>query len=376
MVNFDVQYQGNTLILTASGAWETQNPEMITLAPKRKQADSLLPSAQSLLLRTENLTSWDSTLIACFTHYIRLAEAHTPPIPVDTSTLPRDLTQILTLSLNGKPSAEKPEEVATPFVEAVGEKTVAIGPGVVEALAFVGEFVQSFFRLISGRSAMSRRDFWDSLKECGLNALPIVSLTTLLLGLILAFVGAIQLRMFGADIYIASFVAIAMVRVMAPILTGIVLAGRTGASFAAIIGSMQTNEEVDALTAMGISPMDFLVLPRVLALVIMIPLLSIYADIMGIIGGLLVGVLMLGIAPAAYWDMTINSLTANYIFIGLFHALVFGFIIALSGCYQGLHCDRSAEGVGRATTAAVVDSIVGIIISTSIITLVLTLAGV
>lgn len=375
MVNLDVEYQGNALILTASGSWETQNPEVATLAPKRQQADTLFPSAQKLVLCTENLSSWDSTLIACFTHYARLAASHTPPIPVDTESLPRDLIQILTLAMNGKPSAEKPTEKSTPFFEAVGEKTFAVGPVAVDVLAFIGDFVQSFIRLITGRSAMSGRDFWDVLKECGLNALPIVSLTTLLLGLILAFVGAIQLRMFGADIYIASFVGIAMVRVMAPVLTGMVLSGRTGASFAAIIGSMQTNEEVDALTAMGISPMDFLVLPRVLALVIMTPILSIYADIMGIIGGFLVGVLMLGIAPAAYWDMTINSLTMNYIFVGLFHALVFGFIIALAGCYQGLNCARSAEGVGRATTSAVVDSIVGIIISTSIITLVITLAG-
>lgn len=213
---------------------------------------------------------------------------------------------------------------------------------------------------------------WNVLRECGVDALPIVTLTSLLLGLILAFVSSMQLKLFGAEIYVASLVGVSMVRVMGPVLTGIVLSGRTGASFAAVIGSMQVNEEVDALTGFGISPTDFLVLPRVLGLAVMTPLLTLYADVAGIAGGFLVGVLMLDITPAAYISNTLQFMKLGYVWTGLLHALVFGFIISLCGCYQGMRCGRNASAVGRATTAAVVNSIVGIIVATSVITIILT----
>lgn len=163
-----------------------------------------------------------------------------------------------------------------------------------------------------------------------------------------------------------------MVRVMGPVLTGIVLAGRTGASFAAIIGSMQANEEVDALVSFGLDPVDFLVLPRVIGLAVMTPLLTVYADVMGILGGFLVGTLMMGISPSAYWENTLANMSLSQIWIGLLHALVFGFVVSITGCYQGLKAGRNVEAVGQATTAAVVNSIVGIIVSTSVITIMFT----
>jgi phospholipid/cholesterol/gamma-HCH transport system permease protein len=246
-------------------------------------------------------------------------------------------------------------------------------PGITrDVLEFLGEVTQSMARFFSGRASFSRRDLWNVFRECGVDALPIVTLTSLLLGLILAFVSSMQLKLFGAEIYVASLVGVSMVRVMAPVLTGIVLAGRTGASFAAVIGSMQVNEEVDALTGFGISPMDFLVLPRVLGLAIMTPLLTIYSNIAGITGGFLVGVLMLGITPAAYLANTLSFMTMSYVWIGLLHAFIFGILIALCGCYQGIRSGRNASAVGRATTAAVVNSIVGIIVATSIITVIFT----
>jgi phospholipid/cholesterol/gamma-HCH transport system permease protein len=239
-------------------------------------------------------------------------------------------------------------------------------------LEFLGEVTQSLWRFVCGKAAFSRRDLWNVFRECGVDALPIVTLTSMLLGLILAFVSSMQLKMFGAEIYVASLVGVSMVRVMGPVLTGIVLSGRTGASFAAVIGSMQVNEEVDALTGFGIAPMDFLVLPRVLGLAIMTPLLAIYADVAGIVGGFLVGVLMLDISPAVYIDNTLSLMKMSYVWIGLLHAFVFGFVISLCGCYQGIRSGRNASAVGRATTAAVVNSIVGIIIATSIITIIFT----
>ena len=147
-------------------------------------------------------------------------------------------------------------------------------------------------------------------------------------------------------------------------------------SFAAVIGSMQVNEEVDALTGFGISPVDFLVLPRVLGLAIMTPLLTLYSNVAGIAGGFLVAVLMLGITPAAYLENTLSFMSMSYVWIGLLHALVFGFLIALCGCYQGIRSGRNASAVGRATTSAVVNSIVGIIIATSIITIIFTVVDI
>jgi len=195
-----------------------------------------------------------------------------------------------------------------------------------------------------------------------------VSLITLLVGLILAFVGAIQLKLFGAQVYVADIVAIAMVRVMGAIMTGIIMAGRTGAAFAAQIGTMQVNEEIDALETMGISPVDFLVLPRMIALIIMMPLLCLYADIMGILGGFIVGVGMLDIGPMEYLIRTQESLNLTTVWIGLFHSAVFGVLVALAGCLRGMQCGRSASDVGYAATSAVVTGIISIIVATAIIT--------
>src|SRR3546814_507817 len=155
-------------------------------------------------------------------------------------------------------------------------------------LAFLGETALMFGRFLAGLATYRRPDFLLTLQECGAQALPIVTIISLLVGLILAFVGAVQLEQFGAEIYVADLVGIAMAREMGAIMTGIVMAGRTGAAFAAQIGTMQGNEEIDALTTLGISPIDFLVLPRMLALMLMMPLLCIYADLTGILGGWLV----------------------------------------------------------------------------------------
>jgi phospholipid/cholesterol/gamma-HCH transport system permease protein len=215
-----------------------------------------------------------------------------------------------------------------------------------------------------------------TLQQCGIQALPIVSLISLLVGLILAFVGAVQLMMFGAQIYVASLVGIAMVRVMGAIMTGIIMAGRTGAAFAAQLGTMQVNEEIDALKTLGISPMEFLVLPRMLALTLMMPLLCLYADLMGILGGLIVGVGMLDLSAVEYFNQTKASVTLTYFWIGLFHSAVFGVLVALAGCLRGLQCGRSASAVGDAATSAVVTGIVSIIVATAIITIMCNVLGV
>jgi phospholipid/cholesterol/gamma-HCH transport system permease protein len=189
-----------------------------------------------------------------------------------------------------------------------------------------------------------------------------------LFGLILAFVGAVQLLMFGAQLYVANLVAIAVVRVMGAVMCGVIMSGRIGAAFAAQLGTMQVNEEIDALKTLSISPVEFLVLPRMIALVAMMPLLCLFADVLGIAGGLVVGVFILDINFLQYVKQTEASLNLTQFAIGLVHSVVFGVLVALSGCYKGIKCGRSASAVGAATTSAVVASIVAIVVATALIT--------
>ena len=199
----------------------------------------------------------------------------------------------------------------------------------------------------------------------------------MLVGLILAFVGApYSSRPLVPKLNVADLVGIAMVRVMGAIMTGIIVAGRTGASYAAQLGTMQVNEEIDALKTLGISPMEFLVLPRMVALALMMPLLCVYGDIMGIVGGLIVGVVMLDLNPIVYLNQTKAALGLTNMWIGLFHCAVFGMIVALAGCLRGMQCGRSASAVGYATTSAVVTSIVSIIVATAIITILCDVLGI
>jgi phospholipid/cholesterol/gamma-HCH transport system permease protein len=219
-------------------------------------------------------------------------------------------------------------------------------------------------------------DLTLTIQECGARALPIVSLISMLVGMILAFVGAVQLQMFGAEIYVANLVGIAMVRVMGAVMTGIIMAGRTGGAFAAQLGTMEVNEEIDALRTLGISPMEFLVLPRMLGLALMMPLLCLYADLMGILGGLIVGVGMLDLTLMQYFLQTRNALGLNHLLIGLFQGAVFGILVALAGCLRGMQCGRSAAAVGDASTSAVVTGIVSIIVATALVTIVCNVLGI
>jgi len=197
-----------------------------------------------------------------------------------------------------------------------------------------------------------------------------VSVISFLIGMIFAFVGVMQLNMFGAGIYTADLVAVAMIREMAPIMTAIIMAGRTGAAYAAQIGTMKVNEEIDALQTLGMQPIDFLVTPRVIALVLMMPLLTMYASLMGIIGGMAVGVVMLDISLVQYVAQTVSAVGLNSLFGGLFKSIVYGSLVAVAGCQQGMACGNSALAVGQSTTKAVVMGIVLIVVSASVLTVI------
>ena len=323
---------------------------------------------KKIVFDTSDLADWDSKLL---TFLIGLKDWSVPNnVTYTTDGLPDGAKRLISLaSAVPERKGARQEERKESFFSRVGSKGMGLYSSTMETVAFLGSIGVAVGRLFTGKAAFRAQDFWEFLMEAGVQAFPIVSLISLLVGLILAFVGAIQLRLFGAEIFVADLVGVGMVRVMGAIMTGIIMAGRTGASYAAQLGTMQVNEEIDALQTLGVPPIEFLVLPRMLALVIMMPLLCVYADLMGILGGLIVGVTLLDLDPTQYLMQTQMSLKLSFFWVGLFHAAVFGIIVALAGCLRGMQCGRSASAVGSATTSAVVTSIVTIIIATAIITL-------
>lgn len=231
-----------------------------------------------------------------------------------------------------------------------------------ESLAFTGEVSTALWRLLTGRSNTRFSDFRHFCYQAGPDAFAIISLTSVLVGMILAYLGAVQLRQFGAGIYVADLVVIGMLREMGVLMTAVVMAGRTGAAYAAQLGTMQTNDEIDAITTMGISPIEFLVIPRMLALVVIMPLLTIYANLLGIVGGGIVAGGM-GIAPIQYLTQGESALSAAHAAVGLLKALVFAVLIAVAGCRAGINSGRSSAAVGQAATEAVVTAIVYLIVA-------------
>jgi phospholipid/cholesterol/gamma-HCH transport system permease protein len=362
--------EGDQLILRCAGSWSlhAEHPRFAELAGE------LASGIARLEIEGREIERWDSSLLA-FLHQLAHA-CRERKIELDPRGLPEGAQRLLALSLavEERGGARRTAARSNPLA-VIGGAVLDAQQATMRALAFLGDVVISLFRFATFRARFRRADLWTQLHATGAGALGIVALINVLVGLILAFVGSMQLRMFGAEIYVASLVGIAIVRVMGPIMTGIILAGRTGAAFAAQIGTMQVNEEVDALETMGLPPSEYLVLPRVISLAVMTPLLCLYADLMGILGGLVVGVAMLGIGPRQYLTQTFDSVGLDELWIGLLHGAVFGLWIALSGCYHGMRCGRSASAVGQAVTAAVVSGIIGIVVATAILTVVFDTLG-
>ncbi|MFZ2312580.1 MAG: ABC transporter permease [Methylobacter sp.] len=321
-----------------------------------------------VLLRADELTSWDSRLPAYLLKIIDYCQAQR--IEVDASGLPEGVQALLRLAraVPERAGARRTAEKKSTLAE-IGK---AVLNGLKDAkglIAFIGETVLASMTLIRGKARFRVVDLALCIQDAGPSALPIVTLISLLVGLILAFVGAVQLAMFGAQIYIADLVGLGTVREMGALMTAVIMSGRTGAAYAAQLGTMNVNSEIDALKTMGISPMEFLVLPRMLALILMMPLLCLYADLMGILGGALVTVSAFDVSLIQYYNEIQKAVDLTDFGIGLVKSLVFAMLIATAGCMRGLQCGRSASAVGDAATTAVVNSIVYIVVADSVITL-------
>ena len=364
---------GGVLTLTLSGTWRLDRP-FPGLDPVQK-ALAQAPAPTQLGFDSADLGAWDSRFLTQCRAILALAKAH--GVGADLAGLPAGARSLLELAEKvpeRKGAARKSAHV--PFLARMGDLGLGAWQGVHNLLDFVGDVSLAVVALFTGRAVFQRSSLVTLVYQASVEALPIVSLISLLVGLILAFVGAIQLSQFGAQIYVSTIVGIAMVRVMGAVMTGVIMAGRTGAAFAAELGTMQVNEEIDALKTFGFSPTQFLVLPRMIALVLAMPLLCVYADLMGVLGGFIVGVFMLHLNPIQYLTHTWQSVPLANFWIGLVHSTVFGVLVAMAGCYRGMRCGRSALGVGQATTAAVVTSILAIVIATAIITVACNIIGV
>jgi len=343
--------------LALAGEWTLYSG--LSGIPEAAAAQIDLEAGQSLRIDIAGVTHWDSTLPAFLLTQAERCRAH--GWTLDAGRLPAGLRTVLKMADELSPPASG--HVARParLFRRVGQRTLQYSGKAGEMVSLLGEVVIAFGQLLRGKATYYRADAWTVLQACGADALPIVGLVNVLVGAIIAFVGAVQLLQFGAGDLLADGVAIATVREMAAVITAVVLSGRTGAAFAAQIATMQGNEEVDALRVMGVPVVEFLVLPRVLALGLMAPLLYLYACALGIFGGFLVGTGMLDLTLTSYAERTVDALNANQFILGASKSLVFGVMVALSGCYYGLRAGRNAAAVGEATTSAVVAGIVGVI---------------
>ena len=332
---------------------------------------SQVPRATKITFDTQDLTAWDNILIEFLNKLETIAGER--GVSIDRSGLPGGVERLLALA-RAVPERQGARRTQTrpDLLTRVGAGSQTFVATAADFVGFLGEACVAIGRLIVGKARLRRSDLLLAIEDCGPSALPIVALVSFLIGLILAFVGAVELRRFGAAIYVADLVGIGMVRELAAMMTAILMSGRTGAAFAANLGTMQVSDEISALQTLGIPPMEFLVLPRIVALVMMMPLLAVFANIGGMLGGLLIGGVTLDISPVAYYHQTSGAVGLNDWAIGLVKAAIFGAIVAVVGCWRGMRCSRSAAAVGDAATSAVVLCIVLIIVVDAIATVLCT----
>jgi phospholipid/cholesterol/gamma-HCH transport system permease protein len=365
---------GRTLLLRLTGNWTLLDPLPSPEDVRRAlTAEGVRPSR--IAFDATGLDRWDSGLLT-FLLAVR-EQALASEVEFDQHGLPEGVRSLLRLATTVPERTDsRRAAVRRSFLGRMGARWLAFVGSATEAIAFIGEATLSLGRLLTGRAQFRMSDLTLLLQQCGAQALPIVALISILVGLILAFVGAVQLKLFGAQIYVANLVAIGMTREMGAMMAAIIMAGRTGAAFAAQLGTMQVNEEIDALKTLGVEPTDFLVLPRMVALILMMPLLCIYAIVLGIFGGALVGVGMLGLSPVQYWNQTIAWVQLDDLAFGISKSVIFGVIIAISGCLRGMQAGRSAAAVGDAATSAVVTAIVWIIVADGIAAVLANVVGI
>ncbi len=359
---------GDELRVTLGGVWRVTRekpdwfPSRLVRRPKHIRIE-LAP----------DLGEWDSSLLL-FIHEVR-SWASGAGVPCELDALPESVRRLLTQFIKASEKA-RPADRSLDLFATVGVAATDAWVKTREIASFLGECVLSGVFLARHPKKFRLRDCIEEMQQCGAMSLPIVSLIGLLVGLILAYQAAVLMRQFGADIYVADAVGLAMVREMGAMMTAVILAGRTGAAFAATLGNMRANDEIDALETLGIRPVDFLVIPKLVALSLMMPLLALYANCMGILGGMFVSLTVLDIPPAAYWVQTVSAIDLSDVASGVIKSGAFGLLVGLAGCHRGLLAERSSAGVGRAATTAVVMALLLIIIADALFAVAFNILGI
>jgi len=364
---------GSSLLLHIRGKWQLGR-DMPSSDAIAKELSAQAKPARIGFDATE-LTGWDSALISFLVAIYDFCRAH--GIEDDRSGLPAGVRRLVELAeavpeKQGARAADKRK----PFFDRVGDVAVGYFSAITQTFGFIGDTAVALGGVVRRSARYRTIDLIQNIGDCGPSAVGIVTLISFLVGVILAFMGAVQLQQFGASIYVADLVGIGMLREMGAMMTAIIMSGRTGAAFAAQLGTMKVTQEVDALTTMGISPFQFLLLPRVIALVLMMPLLCLYSDLMGILGGAFVGVGMLGLSFTNYMRETIHAVSLTNLLLGVIKATVYGALIAMAGCLRGFQCGNSSSAVGDAATRAVVSSIVLVVVACGVFAFVTNLLGV
>lgn len=328
-----------------------------------------------LIIDGEGLGNWDSILVAYLLQCYNFCRAEN--IEFQRRNLPEAADRLLSVATAVDTHVPPDEDSDRSWLAAMNPMKLLseAAEHLRESLAFLGEVAIASAQLLRGRANTRLSDFREFCYQAGPDAFGIISLTSILVGMILAYLGAVQLKQFGAEIYVADLVVIGMLREMGVLMTAVVMAGRTGAAYAAQLGTMQTNEEIDAITTMGISPMEFLVMPRMLALIVIMPMLTVYANVLGIVGGAIVAGSM-GITPIQYINQAENVVSFAHISVGLLKALVFAALIAVAGCRAGINSGRSSAAVGEAATNAVVTAIVYLIVADAAINILFQQVGI
>lgn len=353
---FELSNDGRQLAFSGDWTIEADCPAFESL---RQQLDAAPPA--QLTCNTAQLGEWDSALPAFLLQcHQYCAEAG---IAMDTAALPEGARRLLSLATAVKPH-RTPEQPPRSLLEAldVQHRLREAWKITRDHLEFIGEATIALGKLLTGRASTRREDFVTFIYQSGPDAFGIVTLTSFLVGMILAYLGAAQLAQFGAQIYVADLVTIGMLREMGALMVAVVMAGRTGAAYAAQLGTMQTREEIDAIVTLGISPMEFLVLPRMVALVLIMPLLVLYANVVGIFGGALVAA-GLDVSLIQFSQQMTRVISFSHLGTGLLKSVFFGLLIAIAGCRAGIQCGRSSAAVGEAATKAVVTSIIYLIVA-------------
>ena len=364
----EIRRQGDSLVVVLSGAWQLERPapRFAPLMESALTADPTgAPKVRVVNVDASALGSWDSSLLIFLRQGQEYCDAH--QLEFGTDGVPERIASLLALARAVPERVVEAEEPTLPPVARFGIAGLAVWDASHVAVTFMGEVIQRGTQVLLGRVRMRWREFWVVVQSNSSGALPIVTLIALLVGVIIAFLGVVVLRRFGAGYYASYLVGYGMLRELGALMTGIIIAGRTGAGFAAELGTMKITEEIDALSTLGISPIDHLVLPRVFGLFVMMPLLVIYADLVGIVGGMGVTVAMLDVTPTQFVNGLLTAVQLSDTLLGVFKATIYGAIIGMAGCMKGLQTGSDAGAVGRSATSAVVLGITLIIVANAVV---------